>query len=493
MGWFDWWPKVGKGSKKAKKGRRGIHQSAKRGRRHNRLNSAADANAVASMDGKQLRAVSHRLMRDNPHARKGKTTFISNMVGDGIVPRADTGNEELDETVRNLWNRWAKRAEAGGRLDVYGLQQVAAGAWFESGEVLARRWIRSTSEGLAVPMQLQLLESDLIDHLKDGVPDGGGRILQGIEFDESGRRVAYWLLPSHPGDTSITSMGAASSKRVPAEELAHLYLTDRPGQVRGLPWAAAVMDAMGDLDDYTDAERMRKIVEACIVASITGGDGTGPFTEAEDEDKGQVLTSTGDVVDEVEPGALLHLPMGTEMNMHTPATVGGYAEYKRMELRSIAAGLGYTYELLSGDLSQVNFSSIRAGLIEFRRMIRGLQKRVFVPLFCEPIWEWFIATAILSGELPDGDYPVKWSPPRFEEVDRKKEAQADQLELLNRTNSRSAMIREGGRDPEEVFKELAAEQKMADDLGIVLEPAAPASESERAVDALLEALEDRTG
>ena len=468
MGWFDWL-KVGKGSKKVS-GRRGIHQSAKRGRRHNRFNSNADPNAVTRKDAKQLRAVSHRLVRDDPHARKGKTTFISNMVGEGIVPRSNTRNEELDEKVRQLWNRWAKKAETGGKLDVYGLQQVAAGAWFESGEVLARRWIRSTSEGLAVPMQLQLLESDLIDHLKDGTPEGGGRILQGIEFDESGRRVAYWLLPSHPGDTSITSMGTASSVRVPAEELAHLYLTDRPGQVRGLPWLAAVMDPLGDLGDYSDAERMRKIVEACIVASIEGGDGTGPFTAADDEDQGQVLTSTGDVVDEVEPGAFLHMPMGAEMKMHVPATVGGYAEYKRMELRAIAAGLGYTYELLSGDLSQVNFSSIRAGMIEFRRMIKSLQKRVFIPLFCEPIWEWFIATAILSGELPDGDYPVKWSPSRFEEVDRKKEAQADELELKNRTNSRFDMIRQSGRDPEEVFAELAAEQKLAKKLGISLDP-----------------------
>jgi len=78
------------------------------------------------------------------------------------------------------------------------------------------------------------------------------------------------------------------------------------------------------------------------------------------------------------------------------------------------------YELLTGDLSQVNYSSIRAGLVEFRRMIDAVQWQLFVPMFCAPVWRWFAQAAWAAGRIPEPMVRVEWSPPEFETVDPQK-------------------------------------------------------------------------
>jgi capsid protein len=87
-------------------------------------------------------------------------------------------------------------------------------------------------------MRLQVLEPDYLDLHRNGVVTaGGGQIIDGIEFDKQGRRVAYWLFTSHPGSARLMTTQFASV-RVPADRVLHIYRVDRPGQVRGVPWLA---------------------------------------------------------------------------------------------------------------------------------------------------------------------------------------------------------------------------------------------------------------
>ena len=97
-----------------------------------------------------------------------------------------------------------------------------------------------------------------------------------------------------------------------------------------------------------------------------------------------------------------YLAPGKDVKFATPSASGGYAEYMRVQLHAIAAGVGLTYELLTGDLSQVNYSSIRAGLLEFRRRMEALQWQLLVPGLCRPVWQRFVATAQATGALPAG-------------------------------------------------------------------------------------------
>ncbi|HSF94177.1 MAG TPA: phage portal protein, partial [Thermohalobaculum sp.] len=330
--------------------------------------------------GALLRDRMRDLVRNNPHAAKAVSVLVNNIVGAGIMPRAASGDEALDRTVNALWDAWSRRCDADGQLDFYGLQTLVCREMVEAGEVLVRRRPRRSEDGLEVPVQLQVLEADFLDATVSG-QTGSGRAVQGVEFDAIGRRRAYWLFDRHPGDAFGVLRGGFKSRAVPAVEIAHIYEKLRT-QARGVPWGAPVIRSMRDLDDYEVAEIVRKKTEACVTAIVFGAD------EAEQGIAPSVVDADGNRVEQFEPGLIAYARGGKDIRFNQPSATGGYAEYKRASLHTIAAGYRVPYELLTGDLSQVNYSSIRAGLVEFRRMIDAVQWQVFVPGFCDRVWGW---------------------------------------------------------------------------------------------------------
>ena len=283
-------------------------------------------------------------------------------------------------------------------------------------------------------------------------------MLQGIEFDALGRRRAYWLYPTHPGD----GRGAMVSHRVPADRVLHLFDRLRPGQVRGVPWFAPVMLKLRDLDAYDEAELVRKKIEACFAAFVTG--------VQDEETLGKARTAAdGTRIETFEPGMIEYLEPGRDVKFASPAASGGYAEYMRMQLHAIAAGVGLTYELLTGDLSQVNYSSIRAGLIEFRRLMEALQWQLLVPGLCQPVWRRFVLAAQAAGKLPNGEIDADWTAPRFEAVDPMKDIQADILAVRAGVMTLKEAIARQGYEPAQVLAEIAAINAELDQLGITLD------------------------
>jgi lambda family phage portal protein len=350
-------------------------------------------------------------------------------------------------------------------------------SWLESGEVILRRRLRRLEDGLAVPLQVQILEADQLDGSREEVlGDSGARIVQGVEFDAIERIVAYWLLRSHPGESTIglRSLGNTSI-RVSSSDVAHLFEPTRPGQTRGIPWLTPGMRRFRELDSYEDAELMRKRVEACVSAFVTSD-------EAEEEGiAAKVTDSDGKVLETLEPGTVAYLRGGKTITFNSPSTVGGYADFKRAEIQSIAVAAGLTYELVSGDLSRVNYSSIRAGLIEFRRLVRNLRTNFVIPMACDPVWRWFVEAGIASGALPlpagrtaAEVYPVRWGAARFEEVDRAKEAKADLEELTSGVATYPEILARRGEDWIEVLDEHVRFKAEAEARGLSFPFMAPA-------------------
>src|SRR3989338_1395870 len=105
-------------------------------------------------------------------------------------------------------------------------------------------------------------------------------------------------------------------------------------------------------------------------------------------------------------------------------------------------GMGISYEQLTGDLTQVNFSSIRAGLIEFRRKCEMLQRHIMIHQLCRPVWNKWLQLAVLSGalEIPENDKKyrsVKWVPQGWEWVDPLKDQKAQVLAVRSGFRSRA--------------------------------------------------------
>jgi lambda family phage portal protein len=438
------------------------------GAKRNRLNydwtagnSGANAEVFTALS--TLRARCSDLARNNPHAAKALEAVSASVVSTGIRPRTENAR------LQALWDLWVEECSTDTDLDFYGLQSLAVRSWLERGDMCARRRWRRLEDGLAVPLQVELLEGDFIDHQKNGQSPGGQPITQGVEFDLIGRRAAYWLFRTHPGETSFVPGAGGSSVRIAAADVAHLYRATRAGQVRGVPMLAAVIQALRDLGQYQASERVRKRSQAGIVGFITPADDATYDEEGTDNVGVYAQDSDGNALDDVEPGSLVVLRNGKMVTLSQPASDAGYKDFVYVQLMAIAAGCILPYEILAGDLSQVNYSSIRLGLVEYQRFVKILQTQIVIPLFCRRVWKWFVEAAILAGEIPPGTYPCKWILPEREEIDRQTAVDAASKAVRCGFTSRQDEVTAAGKDPDEVLAEIVADLEALDAAGITLD------------------------
>jgi lambda family phage portal protein len=260
--------------------------------------------------------------------------------------------------------------------------------------------------------------------------------------------------------------------RVPAEDMAHLFNPIAPGQLRGITWLAPVLLRVHELDQYEDAALVKAKVAALFTGFIRDPDGT-----VAGLNNGSAVNGVLQVG--MEPGSLIPLPPGADIQFSDPADPGDYSAYTRNHIRAIASGLGLPYELVSGDLEGVTYSSIRAGLVEFRRRIEQLQHTVVVFQLCRPVWERFVRLAVLMGHLPARDFDrdpapylaCDWLPPRFDWVDPLKDARAEIEQIEAGLKSRSQSIAERGYDAEQVDAQIAADRAREARLGLAFDSA----------------------
>jgi lambda family phage portal protein len=412
-----------------------------------------DVNSVLASANVELRLHARDLIRNEAWAKRAANIVVNNTVGWGLVARAQGGDPKK---VSELWEAWAgtTQCDADGRLPFAGIQSLALRSIFESGEVLIRRRPRRPSDGLAIPLQLQVLEADHLDSGRD-LPKGvaGGPIINGVEFDAIGRRAAYWLFPQHPGSRLLVG----ESVRVPATEILHVYRIDRPGQARGVSWLAAAIVNLKDLSEYEDAELMKQKVAACFGALVTDLDGQG--TAIGDQ------SSSDPLIETFEPGMVGYLPPGKDVKFATPPGVTADT-FAIRNLRKIAAGLDVPYEEMTGDYSTVNFSSARMSRLAHWAGVWNWRELMLVPQLCNPVFAWAMESAFPTQEkLPT----ATWSAPPMPMIEPDKEGLAIGRMIRNGMTTLSGAIREQGGVPEQHFKEYADDLKKLKALGIKLD------------------------
>lgn len=407
--------------------------------------------------------------RNNPHVVSAVQGLVANAVGAGIKPRALHPDPAVRDRLHDLWRRWTDRADAAGLTDFYGLQALALRAMVESGESFARLLTLDDGTGLP-PLAIDLLDREQVPADLHREIGDGRRVRAGIEFDAAGRRIAYHAYARRPGD-ALAPM-ALDTIRVPVADIAHLFQPLGAGQLRGITWLAPVLLRLHELDQYEDAALVKAKVAALFTGFIRDPDGT--VAGLNDGSASGGVLQVG-----MEPGSLIPLPPGADIQFSNPADPGDYGAFVKNHIRAIASGLGVPYELVSGDLEGVTYSSIRAGLVEFRRRVEQLQHSVIVFQFCRPVWERFVRLAALSGALdargferdPAVFLAVEWLPPKWEWVDPLKDARAEIEQIRAGLKSRSQSIAERGYDAEAVDAAIAADRQRETALGLVFDRA----------------------
>lgn len=426
-------------------------------------------NALVASGGPRLLARARELVVTNGYAANACEAFVANLVGDGIKPSSLIEDAGLRDRVQKLWLAWTDEADADGLTDFYGLQAMVAREMFVAGECFVRLRPRRPEDGLTVPLQLQLLQSEMLPFEKTETAPNGNRIRCGIEFDAIGRRVAYHFRRRHPGDSTDQRVAVPDTVRVPAEDVLHIYRPIDAGQIRGLPHVAPAMVRLFLLDQYDDAELDRKKTAAMFAGFITK-------TAPEEPMVGEgAADAEGAAIASLEPGTMQVLLPGEDVRFSSPADVGGgYEAFQYRTLLAVSASLGLPYHLVTGDVRQANYSSLRAELVEFRRRIGQLQHGVIVHQFCRPIWARWMEMAVLSGALdlpgfaaaPGRFRAAQWIPPRWDWVDPLKDIQAQVLAMEAGITSRRKVVEATGYDVEEVDRENAADAKRSADLGL---------------------------
>lgn len=406
--------------------------------------AGASANADHAADAATLRVRSRALEQNVPYIAQGIRAHSANIIGTGIMPRwlGDNAKQHSD-----AWMEWAPFADADGRFDINGLINLAHQTAQRDGEVLIRIRPRKASDGLPVPVQFQVLEIDWLDDSRTGFIDGLS-VINGIAYDVLGKVAGYYLFDQHPGETVSRPVRRASSRFIPARAIIHYFQPGRPGQGRGFPRVAPVIARVRDTSLYEDAELHRKnletrlgvIASGDVEAMASGSDGVPVVTGA---------TSMG----ELPSGSMMQVPTGSNITVVEPKAAPGYVEYMKLNLHLIAAGAGWTYEMMTGDVREVSFSSARIRLLDYRREAEQEQWLFVIPMLVAPIVRAFADAAELAGKVRRASYNVRYATPKWEYVNPKDDVASDLDEVFGGLSTLSEKMRRRGYEPDEVFAE----------------------------------------
>ncbi|MGH0031730.1 MAG: phage portal protein [Myxococcota bacterium] len=450
------------------------YEGARSGRRKDGwVTASTSADAEITQFLGQMRDNARDLVRNNPHAARALSVIVKNKIGTGIMCQpADARigsrrtNRRKNQRLHDRWKRWVDHCDIDGKHDFYGLQALAERTRSEAGESLLRFIPSKMEHPLDVPLRLQLLEPDHIDSTKHVRRSEESVIRHGVEFDRRGRPAAFWLYPKHPGDDAPIPYraGGLQSERIPAADVIHYYKVQRPGQTRGMTDFAPVMTRLRALDDYDDAEVMRKKIAACLAAFVyTPGNlpaaSLAPTT----------VDAAGRRIESFSPGMIAYPEQGSQVEIADPKPSGDYEPFTKVQLRAIASGLDLPYELLTGDLAEVSYISGRLGLVQFKMGNEADQWLVVIPQVCDRVCRRFTAEAAGVDPMIDPDTLWTFTPPRFALLDPAKEVKAKVDAIKGGVASFQETVRQDGYEPSDLLQEIKEFQDWARENGVALD------------------------
>lgn len=422
------------------------------GRRGTGFGSFGDINGENATANWLLRRRGLHSARNNPWIGNGVNAWVTNLVGTGIKPRSAHPDAAVRELLHKRFRAWSDTADADNLTDFYGLQALAARQMIEGGECFAQ--LIFGSDGLLV----RLLGADMVPSDLTRELGGGARIVQGVEFDADGRRVAYHVRRHRP---VVPSFGY-ELVRIPADRMAHLFLPLADGQVRGVSWLAPILLRAHETDVLEDAAVVKQKVAAMFAAFLYDANGTTP-------QQFNGSTANGVMDTSLEPGTTKVLPPGYDVKFASPPEADPIVELIKLQLRSFAAGLGCPEFLVTGDMSEANYSSMRGALVEFRGRAEQIQYSVIAHQLLRPIWRGWLVNELMSGRLdgdPDDLLPVEWITPAKAWVDPEADVNAAVAMVEAGFASRAQVVAGLGWDIEALDAEIAADK---------FRPAAPAA------------------
>lgn len=445
-----------------------------------------DADIQAGL--KRLRARSREQALNNDYVARFLSLTRSNVIGpNGIILQAKAqsirGNldTKANDAIEASWNRWGRQGspDVTGQHSFISLLGVIVETLAIDGEFLAIKHFNFPYNDFG--FALELVDVEVLDVENNQTLRNGNTIKMGVEFNQWRRPVAYHLITTKSTDSDYQYNGK-KYRRIPAERVIHRFLPRAVWQTRGFPWLAPSLMRLNMLAGYEEAELVAARVASAKMGILYRESGSVEYTGEEDE--------RGDFITDAEPGSFEIAPDGYKLQAWDPAhPATAYRDFIKGVLRGIAAGLGISYHSLANDLEGVNYSSGRLGALEDREVWKALQNWL-IESFCEPVYADWLTSALLNQKIKAGAanldpetrqkyLNVTWQPRRWAWVDPQKDMQANIAAIEQGLRSRSDVIREQGRDPDDVWQEIKREQERLKELGInIMQPTQTGAQNE---------------
>lgn len=392
---------------------------------------AADADADISPDLVDLRAYSRDLARTSALAGGAISTVVTNVVGTGLAAQPSPDMEFLGLSeeeakawtagVMREWKLWAESTDCDltRTQNLYGLQSLAFRSALESGDVFGLPTMAGT--GQPYRLAVQIVEADRVCN-PNGQADSA-TLVAGIENDANGAPKTYHICNTHPGAryragaswTPIAAFGAQSGRR----NILHLFDRRRPGQSRGVPYLAPVIEQLKQLARYSEAEISAAVISAAFAVFVKM-DAEAFDTLFDDGDKKRYFDSAAKWDGSVSaasmyaPGKAVNLLPGE--SIESPAIGRPNAQFDPFVmavLRQIGVGLELPFEVLVKHFT-ASYSAARAALLDAWRFFRS-RRDWLATYFCQPIYELWLEEAVASGRIrapgffADPAYRRAWS------------------------------------------------------------------------------------
>jgi lambda family phage portal protein len=377
--------------------------------RWNPLNGSANSDTIRDL--RTLRARSRDQMRNAPVALGALNTKVSHSVGTGLSysPSIDADFLGMDDEQKEEWEDDTKRrfaAWAGSpdcdiarQLDFYGLQELGFRSYLESGDCFAVT-PRIARAGKRPRLAIQLVEADRV--CNPGLAPDTATMLDGIEIvPETGEVLAYHVAREHPGGNNFTGNKwdrvAARGAQTGRRNVLHIYKPLRPGQVRGVPWIAPILEPLKQLGRWSDAELNAAVVSGLMATFVTMD--ANAFQDLYDEDaQGAIIDSASKWSGEMESGKAINLLPGESVESPPPGRPNpAFDPFWVAMVRQIGMALEMPYEVLVMHF-QSSYSAARAALLMAWKSFRS-SRDLLSKTFCQPVFELWLADEVAEGRI----------------------------------------------------------------------------------------------
>jgi lambda family phage portal protein len=407
-----------------------------------------------------LSCAGHDLVRNNKYAAAGVRQMIATIWGDGIAAQAVHPVKRVQKAAQDEIDRFCegKVDELG---DWYGHGKLAVREMIVGGEAITV-WQADADgpDGKVVGMEGAQLDMSKTLRLERG------KIVQGVQFNGSGDRTGYWLFDENPNDVLFGS--SLVGRLIPADYVDHLYERTRFRQTRGVSWLGAVAMTLHDVQDIEDAKRLQAKVQACLTLVIQPGEGadSSPLGEQKVLDGERGGSSIGETM---RPGMIARLRQGETATVVNPSPSADQVEFIRQQIAAVAANM-VPYHLMTGDVSQANYSSLRAAMNGSYSMVDDWQQNEVIPLLCKGMTRRRMRRLALERRDPRFlQVSFNYALPVRRMVDPIKDLAGEVMEMRAGLKLIKKGLGERGINAEEHMRAIADMNKVIDDLGLALE------------------------